>query len=732
MSLWTLPIIGKLNAAYAAALALIVIQVSIGILYKAAQSGGNYAFSASSSVTISEFLKLLLSTYFFYREWLQRRQNSTHQTLSVEEMRRDSMEEKGLCEDGSEETSEGSKRSESAVDARYWTLSNPRSDVGSFVQACRDELPTEIRYGFAQLALFYVLINNTVFLLYRLADPGTIQLIKSGTTLITALVMIFALKTNIVRGQWLAIILQVCGIVTTQYRPGGAAYPLSTYLILLFQTTISAISSVYNQNLCKSVDKSLHVMNMTLYGSGMCLNLMLHFVIRLIEWDEPGFFTGYGSWGACMVILSNVFIGLAMTAVYKYADAIIKCFATAISTGVLLYVSPILFNVTLSFLVLPGTLVVFIAAWLYAEATPPRSSSKIPDSPVRRQQRRSLLMGFLSEYSAQGRYRRAGLSLATCLTVFIIACLNSANSNKSSGNTDKAPPASGDHGGDLITIDSPFKNSLAFVRWNSHIAERIPIIKSSYSPFFYTMHISMPSLSNALAEVTQNITWDTWEDAFTIYHSVRDTMSQLLEDPNTQDIDGIMYFHFDAWVEPLQFADMDRNKIWFLDGPEPKFECMKTVDRYGNWWGWGANHHELALQGVRIASHMQKSKYIIDPDEFCIGWSDIYFIPRRYFRDYIALSDILYAVPVFHELAIPTIIHIIDKTYQSHPTRSIIEPLGDCWGSCCATNPLAEDIMWRRCGHKMDFLNENVTKVHFERLAANSLILGKQVGNMGV
>jgi hypothetical protein len=58
-------------------------------------------------------------------------------------------------------------------------------------------------------------------------------------------------------------------------------------------------------------------MNMSLYGSGMCLNFVLHLVIRLVKWDEPGFFTGYGSWGACMVIISNVFIGLAMTAVYK-------------------------------------------------------------------------------------------------------------------------------------------------------------------------------------------------------------------------------------------------------------------------------------------------------------------------------------------------------------------------------------------------------------------------------
>lgn len=113
-------------------------------------------------MTISESLKLLLSTYFFYREWLQRRQESIHRTLSTEDDLRNSMEEKDLCDEEGGDTESEDGKSERAVDARYWTLGNPNSDLGSFFQACRDELPSEVKFGFAQLALFYVLINNTV------------------------------------------------------------------------------------------------------------------------------------------------------------------------------------------------------------------------------------------------------------------------------------------------------------------------------------------------------------------------------------------------------------------------------------------------------------------------------------------------------------------------------------------------------------------------------------------
>jgi hypothetical protein len=65
------------------------------------------------------------------------------------------------------------------------------------------------------------------------------------------------------------------------------------------------------------------------------------------------------------------------------ADAVIKCFSTAVATAILLYISPILFHVSFSFFALPGTLLVFTATWLYViggsppsppNANPPKES----------------------------------------------------------------------------------------------------------------------------------------------------------------------------------------------------------------------------------------------------------------------------------------------------------------------------------------------------------------------
>jgi hypothetical protein len=141
---------GAKSAAYYAALSLIVIQVGIGVIMKASQTGGQYMFSASASVTISEFLKFLLSGLFYWRE-CQRRQISFHSTPTD-------------VESGS-----STRTSSSSLELEHHDLEcdeKPRKytrlDSRTFWKLCKNELSSGTRYGFAQLALLYALINNSV------------------------------------------------------------------------------------------------------------------------------------------------------------------------------------------------------------------------------------------------------------------------------------------------------------------------------------------------------------------------------------------------------------------------------------------------------------------------------------------------------------------------------------------------------------------------------------------
>ncbi|TID25905.1 UDP-galactose transporter [Venturia nashicola] len=711
-----------LSPAYAAALALIIIQAGIGVLYKFAQHDGGYAFSPSSSITISEFLKFLLSTCFFYRECSKRHVRSPQGYSGVESgSSRSSTDEKALMSD--EVPIEESEMSESSSSR---SIPQGKMKISDFIFYCMTEVSSDTQYGFSKLALLYALINNTVFVLYKLADPGTIQLIKSGITLVTALVLWFTLGTKIAKLQWIAIMLQICGLVVTQYNPTtGSSYPLPTYLVLLFQTFLSAVAGVYNQKLCKSEGASLHADNMILYAAGCCANILIHIMTRFIKSSEPGFFTGYNDWGAIMVIASNVFIGLAITAVYKYADALIKCFATAVSTALLLYISPILFGVSMSAMVIPGTVVVFLATWLYLEGTPAKDPNAAVPSPPR------LNIRALSRFSksissmtpGQMQSRPVGLSIRTVFTLFIIGCLTYWNSSS-------APMSKGGKGQttfseisgplqNLTTLVSPFANSLAYIRFsNSARKDRIPYAMA-YAPFFHSIHISIPDYPvERNGKFYTNLTHDSWDEGQTMYQGVAETMRMILQgsdelvtdhevkpvdssstrskvvrasDPNsktlqtksgtderpTSEIDGLMFYHFDAWVDPLAFSDDDFSKIWFPGGwnQAPKFHCINDTKLYP-WPWWSGNHDKKALAAMQDIRDLDRGYTLLPDQQVCVGWTDIFFIPRSYFQDFVTLATIFSAHGVFLEVAIPTIVKIIDLTRQRHPHTSVINKLG--------------------------------------------------------
>ncbi|KAF4340068.1 UDP-galactose transporter [Fusarium beomiforme] len=738
------------QAAYLAALSLVGIQVGIGIIMKTAQRGGSYSFSASGSITISEFLKLLLSTVFFYRECKTRAQSGVgpcargldvaYSSLSTEHDDAD-------IQDKDEAPSSLSLGSDDEEAMCAKSHSRPLAfSLRTFWDYAYAEVRSDVRFGFHNLALLYILINNSIFLSYKMADPGTIQLTKSGVTLITALVRMATLGQKLSKIQWMAITMQLSGLFVTQYQPGnGSLYPLDTYVLLLFQVFISATSGVYNESLLKADNSSLHAGNMILYASGTVVNLACHITIKCISSTEPGFFEGYGRIDAILVILSNVFIGLAITAVYKYADAIIKCFATAFSTGILLFVAPLISNTTLSFLVIPGTLIIFVASWLYMENPPAKPKNATPSPSTNNRffsklgaiaKKKSILFIFLNTFIT--------VIAVVALAMYQVAIPANSLSTQADGNSTSAIKTPGvttimNEEADVPEIvTSPFKNSLAFIRWNSLHPERVPEIMK-YKPFFRELHISMPEMmkDEGLSPESHNLTHDQSPLTFHIYVQVAHTMQLILDEH--PDIDGLLYYHFDAWIDPLAWSNIDRNNMHFpmtwpgMRPTGPQFACMNDTKDY-DWGGWADQNHMKAQLAAAQLDHLHLG-YEIDIHEWCVGWSDIYFIPRKFFKDYIVLAPIFMSFSVFHEVGIPTMLHIIDMSYRKTSYIPAMELFADCWGYCCADNPTIYDVITYRCGHRLDYQNKEVTAAFYDKLEAETQLLGKpfnssQVANL--
>ncbi|CAF1043753.1 unnamed protein product [Adineta ricciae] len=271
---------------------------------------------------------------------------------------------------------------------------------------------------------------------------------------------------------------------------------------------------------------------------------------------------------------------------------------------------------------------------------------------------------------------------------------------------------------DVKYIRSPFDRTLAFIRWNSAHIQRIPLIEK-YRPFFNELHYSIPSFTNQV-----NLTADGLIKYDFPYKMVSETMEIILNGTYSS-IQGILFFHFDAWINPFKFVGMNFENIWFLDSTVPPFICMKS-EKEIFWWSDINGLQRISQKARKLLEEKHPKKYFIkDENEFCVGWSDIYYIPRRFFRDFILLSNIYHSAGTFHEIAIPTIVKIIDFTYRLSNSHSIITKISDCWGNCCSSGAKSIDLQMRRCGHRMDLNNEIIQKTFLQSLQSQLSLINK-------
>ncbi|UJR07176.1 hypothetical protein I4U23_011464 [Adineta vaga] len=262
-------------------------------------------------------------------------------------------------------------------------------------------------------------------------------------------------------------------------------------------------------------------------------------------------------------------------------------------------------------------------------------------------------------------------------------------------------------------LRSPFSRTLAFIRMNTQRPERIRVLES-YRPFFIDLHYSMPHYTSVI-----NYTADGWLSGDDPYKPVAETMKILLK--NHSLVEGILYFHFDAWINPFQFDRMNFNSIW-LAGQLSSYICGGNTAG-SNWIYWTNDSLRSVRNAKQTLSKQYPNRFITDENIMCGGWTDIYFIPRRFFDDFIVLSDAFHKSRSFHEIGIPTMFNMIDLTHRSTPFHTVITHLEDCWGNCCTYGAAINEIKTKRCGHKIDLANDQIANALVEFLKSESSYL---------
>lgn len=330
---------------------LVAVQTSVALLFKLGQSGGSYTFSPASAQTTAEVLKLLLSLLLL-----------TRQTLAAEAQSA-----------GTTDEAHGRRAGAAVLPLR----------AARSLRSLAPLLTRRLLWNKAGLSVLYCFNNQLAFALFRWADAASITLIKSASSIVSALLLWALLSRPIAPLQWHAIALQVLGLFIVQYDSckGAPLLSLSTYAALLLSMLCSCSAGVWNEYVLKNVAAPMHLQNVVLYSAGVLLNALVFVAGEL--WDGAGgsiasaYFRGYHA-AALGVILCQAVLGLVVTAVLKYADNVVRSLATACSIAVLYTVNITFLDWSANVTYMAGCVIVFVSSARPREAAPGCCAALMP------------------------------------------------------------------------------------------------------------------------------------------------------------------------------------------------------------------------------------------------------------------------------------------------------------------------------------------------------------------
>ena len=246
---------------------------------------------------------------------------------------------------------------------------------------------------------------------------------------------------------------------------------------------------------------------------------------------------------------------------------------------------------------------------------------------------------------------------------------------------------------------------------------------------------------------------------------------------------GLLFFHFDLWIQPWRLFDdaaaVDSassspsllSRIWALphgrimlkaSGPTRllPLECfnVSTPSQYRMpypAWTWdrdlppayaglrkacgakaggraertgglrsytGGRLAHGAVGGLRTVGATtgeQNTSPCAQPDRLCIGWADLYYVPRRHFVGFAQLASQFASTGSNAELAVPTMLQMLSETPSSDAEGATVRAKAKpsaaetvhrppCWGYCCSSTGCPELLARYPCGHRMQLAEMRV------------------------
>lgn len=258
------------------------------------------------------------------------------------------------------------------------SLSQLMVDKRGSVAGCKAALLSvhkRVYLAYVLLAFSYAAYNQVIFYVMKLVDPGTFSLFKSLTPAAVGLLNFLSFGRMMTLAQVLCIFITIFGIVpvvASTDASGKVEFTYGTQSLIVMTATIlfGSFNTVYNASVVKkeSSNYPLNVQNSILYFFGTVINLFMYFSSNT---SESKFFDGYGNIKVIVLIFLNSTVGITISMVYKYGDAILKTLSQPVVSSVLVVISYFLFGAPLDIVKLSGAGTVIASTMLYLKLPAP-------------------------------------------------------------------------------------------------------------------------------------------------------------------------------------------------------------------------------------------------------------------------------------------------------------------------------------------------------------------------
>ncbi|KAK6916254.1 Nucleotide-sugar transporter, partial [Dillenia turbinata] len=219
-------------------------------------------------------------------------------------------------------------------------------------------------------AALYLIKNLLQYYIFAYVDAPGYQILKNLNIISTGVLYRIILKKKLSEIQWAAFVLLCAGCTTAQLNPSSDRVlqtPFQGWVMAVVMALLSGFAGVYTEVaiIKKRPSRNINVQNFWLYVFGMVFNAIAILVQDFDAVVNKGFFHGY-SFITTLMILNHALSGIAVSMVMKYADNIVKVYATSVAMLLTAVVSVFLFGFHLSLAFFLGSIVVSVSVYLHS------------------------------------------------------------------------------------------------------------------------------------------------------------------------------------------------------------------------------------------------------------------------------------------------------------------------------------------------------------------------------